>query len=339
MVYRIHFTAEDLTRTRIAQAAMPMIELHAAARALQQRSQPALLDTWRRHTLSRLSPQARLALSMVPPFGESPDFLSPMQSSTPDEELERVRATPRRQIIENLASVAETRTLPAWARHLADDTDLRNDFFDGWAHLYTQLLQPYWRQITDLHASDRTLRLQQFMTGGVEHLLAQANPRWMQWSPPVLKIRTVLRTTVYDLHLEGRGIVLTPSSFLTSSAAVLDDGHARPVVTYPAGKHEALSSLTVLSPRPAAPRGTTAVTALLGKTRAAVLSTIAEHPGCTTTELAALSRIAPASASEHATVLREAGLIHTTRHRNRVLHSPSSLGRALLNKPASRPTA
>ncbi|MFD5749036.1 ArsR family transcriptional regulator [Streptomyces sp. NPDC127033] len=242
MVYRIHFTADDLTRTRVAQAPMPMIELHAAARALQQRSQPARLDAWRRHALWRLAPQARLALSMVPPFGASPDFLSPLRSSTPEEELEHVRATPRRQIIENLASIAERWTLPTWAHHLADDAELRNDFFDGWAHLYTQLLQPYWTPINDLHTSDRTLRLRQFMTGGVEHLLAQANPRWMQWSAPVLEIRTVLKATVYDLHLEGRGILLAPSAFLTSSAAVADDGRSQPVVTYPAGLMEQSSS-------------------------------------------------------------------------------------------------
>ncbi|MFD5752470.1 ArsR/SmtB family transcription factor [Streptomyces sp. NPDC127033] len=315
-----------------------MIELHAAAHALQQRSQPARLDAWRRHALSRLSPQASLALSMVPLIGESPDFLTPLRSGTPEEELEHVQATPRRQIIENLASVAERWPLPTWAHHLADNAELRKDFFDGWAHLYTQLLQPYWTPITDLHSSDRTLRLRQFMTGGVEHLLAQANPRWMQWSAPVLEIRTVLKSTVYDLHLQGRGILLAPSTFLTSSAAVVDDGHSQPVVTYPAGQHEALSSLSVLTRLPATLQATTAVSALLGRTRAAVLSTIAEHSGCTTTELARLVRIAPASASEHATVLREAGLVRTTRHRNRVLHSPSSLGIALLNAPASRPT-
>jgi DNA-binding MarR family transcriptional regulator len=70
----------------------------------------------------------------------------------------------------------------------------------------------------------------------------------------------------------------------------------------------------------------------VGTTRAAVLTTVAEHPGCSTKELAALTGIAPASASEHATVLRRAGLINTVRHRNSAMHSPTALGIALLNR-------
>lgn len=58
---------------------------------------------------------------------------------------------------------------------------------------------------------------------------------------------------------------------------------------------------------------------------------IAEHPGCSTKELAGLAGIAPASASEHATVLREAGLVQTVRHRNLAVHSATVLGVALLN--------
>ncbi len=70
---------------------------------------------------------------------------------------------------------------------------------------------------------------------------------------------------------------------------------------------------------------------LLGATRAAVLAAAAEHPGCGTKELAALARISPSSVSEHATVLREAGLLTTFRHRNTALHTSTDLGTALLN--------
>jgi DNA-binding MarR family transcriptional regulator len=67
-----------------------------------------------------------------------------------------------------------------------------------------------------------------------------------------------------------------------------------------------------------------------------VLTAIAEHPGCSTKELAAFAGLASSSASEHATVLREAGLITTTRHRNTALHSPSQLGLNLLNHTSGR---
>jgi DNA-binding transcriptional ArsR family regulator len=101
----------------------------------------------------------------------------------------------------------------------------------------------------------------------------------------------------------------------------------QPLVSYPAGVEHPIHGLSVLTPR----QGSTAVSALLGNTRAAVLNVIAEHPGCSTKELAALAGISPPSASEHATVLRRAGLIHTRRHRNVALHSATHLGIALLN--------
>jgi DNA-binding MarR family transcriptional regulator len=75
------------------------------------------------------------------------------------------------------------------------------------------------------------------------------------------------------------------------------------------------------------------VSILLGRTRTVVLTTIAENQGCSTKELAARAGITPASASEHATLLREAGLIRSPGHRNSVLHSLTPLGLALLNIP------
>ncbi|WP_327585621.1 helix-turn-helix domain-containing protein [Nonomuraea sp. NBC_00507] len=78
---------------------------------------------------------------------------------------------------------------------------------------------------------------------------------------------------------------------------------------------------------------------VLGRTRAAVLHAIAEHPACSTKELAAHIGIAPASASEHTTRLREAGLVHTVRSRNMALHSPppsaplSSMPRVTSRRP------
>jgi DNA-binding transcriptional ArsR family regulator len=53
--------------------------------------------------------------------------------------------------------------------------------------------------------------------------------------------------------------------------------------------------------------------------------------GCTTTELARRLRISPGGASQHATVLREAGLVTSRRQRNTVRHSITKLGLDLLN--------
>ncbi|MEK8108036.1 winged helix-turn-helix domain-containing protein [Micromonospora sp. M12] len=69
--------------------------------------------------------------------------------------------------------------------------------------------------------------------------------------------------------------------------------------------------------------------ALLGRTRAAVLQ--ASDEGCTTGEVARQLNISPAAASQHATVLRNAGLLVSHRERNSVLHTLTPLGRAMLD--------
>jgi hypothetical protein len=61
--------------------------------------------------------------------------------------------------------------------------------------------------------------------------------------------------------------------------------------------------------------------------------------GCTTTELARALGVAVTTASEHATVLRNARLISTRRHRNAVLHTLTPLGEALLDVNRDGPPA
>jgi DNA-binding transcriptional ArsR family regulator len=335
MAYRIHFTPQDLARTRVADTPMPLLELDLAIRALQDRSQPARLDAWRRRTRTRLAPEARMALSLIPPVGWSPTFLTPPKSGSIEELIEQVSATPRSRVRAELAEIAEWQRLPSWAYGLADDAELFARLSEGIGSLYTSMLGPYWDGITDLFRADRSVRLRHVLSGGVESLLSQANPRWMRWDPPVLEIQ-MPNGVDHDLLLEGQGVVLVPSVF-HNRTIVEDESRPQPIVSYPAGYEQPLHNLAVVTPAAPAGRSPGAVGALLGTTRSAVLTVIAEYPGCSTKELASLAGVAPASASEHATVLRNAGLIRTSRHRNTALHSVTNLGLALLNSPAPNP--
>lgn len=69
---------------------------------------------------------------------------------------------------------------------------------------------------------------------------------------------------------------------------------------------------------------------LLGTTRAAMLELIAFSGGVTGRDISERLGIAVSSASEHATLLRESGLIESRRKRNTVWHSITPLGVALL---------
>ncbi|WP_230991767.1 ArsR/SmtB family transcription factor [Streptomyces endocoffeicus] len=308
---------------------MPLSELDLAVRAFQDRGRPVRLDPWRRQVLLRSSAPTRMAMSLIPPIGWSPGFLCPVRAGSPEELLEQVRATPPAVIRADLAAVAEQQTLPNWARQLPDDASLRNELYDGLGRLYADLMDPFWERLSRRFTVDRTVRTRQLLTGGVECLLAQANPQWMRWKPPVLEIR-MPNGVDHDLRLEGQGIVLVPSVFGVRS--IVDNSpREQPTVTYPVQQEQPLDRLTAFAPESTAPTSARALGALLGRTRAVVLRVIAEHPGCSTKDLASLTGLAPASASEHATVLREAGLVITRRYRNTALHSLTGLGISLLN--------
>jgi Transcriptional regulators len=197
------------------------------------------------------------------------------------------------------------------------------------------LLSPYWNEITSMAVADRGVRTRQVLTGGLQGLFASLSPRWIRWKPPVLEILRPPSCPEVDVRLQGRGLLLVPQVFGTDLPILDPDTEPQPVLAYPAGADQYSRKLPLFAvpEQPTLPDGTSSLAPLLGRTRAVVLTAIAEHPGCSTKELAALTGLAPASASEHATVLREAGLIRTVRHRNVVLHSPTNVGAALLNAP------
>nr|WP_240929917.1 winged helix-turn-helix domain-containing protein [Streptomyces coryli] len=126
-----------------------------------------------------------------------------------------------------------------------------------------------------------------------------------------------------ELRLDGRGIRLIPSYFCVSGPLTLFDPELPPVLIYPVPRTvEAL---------PGCDRSGTTLHALLGATRSAVLQTLHGRQ-ITTSELARRAGISPPSASEHAKVLRQAGLVTSCRDRNRVLHALSPLGMELLRR-------
>jgi DNA-binding transcriptional ArsR family regulator len=161
-------------------------------------------------------------------------------------------------------------------------------------------------------------------------MLATLHPD-VRWKAPVLEVRGPRSG---DIYLGGRGLVLAPSLFLGQGATVLEevrrDG-GRLVLAFPAALDPATApAMWSLdgTPDPAPRDPGEALGALVGRTRAAVLKALAD--ACTTTELAQRLGISPAGASQHTSVLREAGLVASRRSRNMVLHSVTPLGLAMI---------
>ncbi|MFF4402536.1 ArsR/SmtB family transcription factor [Streptomyces sp. NPDC001480] len=291
---------------------------------------PVRLGAWRREAAARLKPQARMVLDLIPPVGWTADFLTPSGSGPPEELIERVRATPRSELRIGLERIAEHRTLPPWTRHLADDPRMLRLLGDSVQHVYECLLRPHWRQNAAMATADGASRSRHLLTGGLESLLAQVNPRWVRWKPPILEV-TMASGIDEDLYLEGRGLLLMPTVFGSGPSGVVPNAEPQPLLIYPVhAGHDASPAAfpsALLGSQPAASRS---LASLLGPTRAAVLMVVANRPGCSTKELAAAVGVAPASASEHATTLRTAGLLHTIRRGNTAAHSATAAGHVLL---------
>ncbi|MBL1087267.1 winged helix-turn-helix transcriptional regulator [Streptomyces actinomycinicus] len=331
MTLRIHFTAEDLARTRLASGVRPLLELGIGIRLLQERSHPVRFDAWRRRAAAGLRPRMLPLFDFIPALGASVGFLDMSGPEAPDAFREMLAAAPRQQIIEDLDRwAAGLRHIPKAARQLRDDPLLVRHLASAVHEAHEFFIAPYWPKIEQLAGSDRTLRLQQLAEHGVERLLRELNPRYITWASPVLHLTTASNRDG-DVHLAGRGLLLIPSVFGAHYPAFDHPDDGQPWITFPvrgsahAPMAPAAVTAGVLSDPPASLR------ALLGRTRSTVLWAIAEHVGCTTTQLAALVGISPASASEHASVLRSAGLTVLTRDGKCVRHALSNSGQALLD--------
>ncbi|MFD9429002.1 MULTISPECIES: helix-turn-helix transcriptional regulator [unclassified Streptomyces] len=340
MPLRIHFTLDDLARTRIADGPAPCIELSTAARQLQERTQLVRLGAWRHRTLSSLHPASRMVFALMPRRGRTTDFLSGTNGATPAELLEQIRSTPRSRLRASLEHTAQYQPLPSWAHKLPDDPLLLQQLCDSLEHVAGRALIPHWQEVQAMTAADAAVRSRQMLSGGVETLLSRINPRRIRWRAPVLEVAMISRLDT-DVHLAGQGMLLQPSVFAVEAPVVDLDAVPQPVLTYPVAQlQEGTATPLFAVPPPGEGRAASAVDvigSMLGHTRAAVLSTIARHPDCSTQQLAALVGIAKASASEHATTLRNAGLINTHRDRHTTAHIATPTGIAVLNAPSGRP--
>src|SRR6185503_13386977 len=73
-MYRLHFTAEDLARTRIAGGAGPFAESIFAAERLRQRLPALPFRAWRTRLNGRLGQRTRVLANVFPRDAKSVDF-------------------------------------------------------------------------------------------------------------------------------------------------------------------------------------------------------------------------------------------------------------------------
>ena len=118
----------------------------------------------------------------------------------------------------------------------------------------------------------------------------------------------------------GDGLLLVPSVFIWPHVAVQLEPPWPRALIYPARGIAAIW-------QPASATSPDALAALVGRSRATLLSALAEP--ASTTQLARSLGLAPGAVGDHLTVLRNAGLVHRARSGRSVLYQRTPLGDAL----------
>jgi len=315
---RIHFTDQDLARVRVAAAPDPLWETVLAMQKLVLDGIPVFAH-WRRRVRREAHEQGsrgalRFLLALAPPARYFPDFLTPPESAGGlDAGLDALLGTPVKRLSHEVALLERQQRLPRWTRGIvAGDAAALGQVTDALRFAHDTLVAPYWTSVRTRVDNDRALRSRRAGEGGALGLLDSLRPTF-RWEAPVLTSRYPVDR---DLRLNGRGLRLVPSYFCWDTPVALADEDLEPVVVFPVS-HESEGAPVSRE-----------LAMLLGRTRAAVLHAVAG--GAPGGELADRLGISATAVSRHTAVLRDAGLITSTRDGAMVRHSLTSLGAALL---------
>lgn len=323
---RIHFTAEDLARTRVAATIGAAAETYYSLELLRESQDVSCFRRWRSEVAGRMRPDTRPLTSLLPARGPGLDLLALMgDAPSLDHAVDNWMSAPAALLRREFEGLDFPSVHRSWARRVyGGDREARREFADAVRACHRLTVEPYWNKGRSalVELSSRYTNL--VLDGGVDLLLRSLCPPLVRWRPPVLEAPYPRPT---EVRLRGRGLVITPTVFTPLAVSLLWDPldtTQPPRLTVPV-LGEPLTGAGTAERDDAPGRN---LEALLGRTRAAALHVTAE--GCTTTELARRLGVSVPAASQHATVLRNAGLITTSRRGGAVLHLVTPLGRTLL---------
>lgn len=261
-------------------------------------------------------------LVLSPRRGWTPDFLSPPPAgpgADVGDQLAAVRATPASHVEYEVRRALTDRAdaVPDRAWQLLDDAAATRALLaDVLEQAWQLLIAPHWQRLRDLLQSDVAYRTQTLADYGLERVLDDLHPS-ARWTGRALEIDG---PATGRRRLGGAGLLLMPSVFVWPNVVAMIDPPASPSLIYPA---RGIAELW----QPAQTRRSDALARLLGRTRAALLESLAE-PASTHT-LAARHGLAPSTVSAHLTTMRDAGLVVARRHRHTLMYQQTPLGGSL----------
>src|SRR3954447_25311735 len=318
------FGLEDLTRLRFAIS--PMWEVEASLRRLRAPADagihlPSIAGLRDSGALQGVDLAA--ALTLTPPGGYAPDFLTP-PPTTPlarfEDEIELVRATSPAQVQNDMRLYRGRRKLPPLLEPLETQPRKAVKQLADVLELYWQrALEPHWPRIRALLEADIAHRARRLTEGGAAALFADLHPT-ITWREDEGILEADLP---YQGHvvLGGQGLLLVPSAFAWLGPATITEEPWQPTLIYPA---RGVATLW----ESGGERTPAALAAVIGRTRAALLSEL-DAPR-STTDVARLLQLTPGGASQHLGALRDAGLVAGRREGRAVLYVRTPLADRLV---------
>ena len=323
MAWRIHFTGEDLARIQVSPTLGPLAETVMGLVMLRRPcTPPRLFSEWRSQVGGTITSRMTALINLIPPGSTGVDLCTLTgEAPTIGQGVAALMAMPREHLLVEMGITDRWYALPAAAWAMAEP-GAREQLADAAQAAHRALVEPYWTRIHACLHAEQVARSRVLARGGPDRLLASLQGQHIRWRPPILEVAYPKDA---DLHLGGRGIAIVPSLFVGRHPQLTHDPsepRSAPRLIMPLGGHVEHGELWD------GPPAGTALAALVGRNRAAVLRAVAD--GCTTTELASQVGISLAAASQHASVLRDAGLVITRRQGGAVLHVLTPLGAELV---------
>jgi DNA-binding transcriptional ArsR family regulator len=307
------FTPHDVARIRFAFS--PLFELVMSLIVLRAPASHALHLPWVRATRPLAAGLDLCELfALVPARGDTADFLAPPPASPlPDfaEELAAVRATPPGRVAAELAGVPG---LPEpVAERIRADPEAAISRVAGTLQAYWDItLAGHWPRIQALLEADVLWRSRRIAVGGAAALFEDLHET-ITWHRG--------RLTAADPHqhsgsLSGEGLLLVPAVMTWPGVRKMIEPY-QPMLAYPA---RGIATLWETG----APPAPHALAALLGQTRAALLTALAQP--ASTTALARRLQLTPGAVSQHLSVLSGAGMVTRSRVGRLVLYRRTRSG-------------
>ncbi|MFN8079864.1 MAG: DUF5937 family protein [Kineosporiaceae bacterium] len=249
--------------------------------------------------------------------GWTPDTLAPPPPPRPVPtlvEFDQVRATPEPVVLADLAQIRQARPdSPITAMTPDEFVDRLATALTGYWH---EVLEPLWDRVVAIQEADIAYRTGMVASDGLAAAIAEVHPE-LDFEGDALTVDK--RAWDHELDADRCGVWLLPSVFRWPYVAINLTG---PVIGYGARG----AGLVWEGRRTSVP----ALAGLIGRSRAAILTDL-DIPRTTST-LAHRLHLAPATVSEHLSVLAASHLLLARRRGQRVLYQRTALGEDLVEQ-------